>query len=111
MVISPLPLRIANPTDTLTYRITVTNNSASVNATSVVITDPEPQFTTYVGGSAKMNTDTGFDYSEATNTVLTDAAGGDTYDFGVTTPGVATYSYGTLAPGTKVVLFYQVTID
>lgn len=99
----------ANPGDRLTYRITVTNDSSYINAASVVITDPEPQFTTYVGGSAKTTT-TGAVYGSATG--LTDAnAGDDGYDFNVTTDDTATYSFGTLAPSETVILYFQVDID
>ncbi len=101
----------ADPTDTLTYRITVTNDSAAVNAESVKITDPEPQFTTYVGGSAERAA-SGVVYNDVANTVLTDLdAGDDNYDFDVTTPDTITFSVGTLAPSATVVLYYQVQIN
>ncbi len=94
------------PGDTLTYRITVSNGGAG-DATSVVITDPMPLYTTYTAGTAKSNT-TATTYADVGNTVLTDAADADPYDFTGTT---ATLSVGTLTAGSTSVLFYQVTID
>ncbi len=99
------------PGDTLTYRITVTN-SGTGSATSVVVTDPMPLYTTYTPGTAKSDTVAGTTYAAAA-TVLTDASDApiDQYDFGVTTANTATLSVGTLAGGATSVLFYQVTID
>jgi len=96
------------PGSTLTYRITVTN-SGSGNATSVVITDPMPAYTTYVAASAKSDP-TATTYALAA-TVLTDdplLPVVDGYDFTGTT---ATLNVGTLAGGATTVLYYQVTID
>jgi len=96
------------PGDTLTYRITV-NNTGAGNATSVVITDPMPQYTTYTAGTAKSDP-TATTYAVAA-TVLTDTAAdapGEPYDFTGTT---ATLNVGTLAAGATIVLYYQVTID
>lgn len=102
----------AVPGDVLTYRIIVTNQSATANANSVVITDPAPQFTTYQAGSAKSSNDPTAVYATAANTTLTDTNGdGDGYDFGLTTGGTATYSVGNLAPSSSVVLFFQVAIQ
>lgn len=101
----------AAPGATLTYRITVTNNGTS-DATSVEITDPAPQFTTYTAASAKTATGAAATYAAAS--ALTDAdAGDDGYDFAVTTGNTATYSVGTIAPGAAnaVQLFFQVSID
>jgi uncharacterized repeat protein (TIGR01451 family) len=94
----------------LTYRVTVTN-SGSGDATNVVITDPIPTYTTYVSGSAKRATGVASTYAGAPTT-LTDSADGDGYDFGITTPGIATYSVGTIAPGAAnaVQLFFRVTV-
>jgi uncharacterized repeat protein (TIGR01451 family) len=101
----------AAPGATLYYRITVTNGSTTTNANSVVISDPQPQFTTYDAGSAKVDSTIGVDYATAATT-LTDAdAGDDGYDFNVTTGDTATYSISTLAPGASVVLFFTVTIN
>jgi fimbrial isopeptide formation D2 family protein len=102
----------AAPGATLYYRITVTNPSATTNANNVVISDPQPQFTTYDGGSAKANTTAGVTYADAGNAVLTDAnAVDDGYDFNVTTGNTATYSVGNLTPGASVVLFFTVTVN
>jgi len=98
----------AAPGATLTYRITVTNNGTS-DATSVVITDPAPQFTTYAAGTAKRATGAASTYGAAPAS-LTDGADGDDYTFGA---GTATYNVGTIVPGAgnAVQLFFQVTID
>jgi len=98
------------PGSTLTYRITVSNGGAG-DATSVVITDPMPAYTTYTAGTAK--SDTAVLTYAAAATALPDASDAptDTYDFGVTTANTATYNVGTVAAGATVVLFYQVTID
>jgi len=103
----------AAPAASLFYRITVTNNGSS-NATTVLITDPQPIYTTYTAGSAKYAIGAAVNYGAAA--ALTDAAGGDvygSYDFGITTALVATYSVATLAPGAAnaVQLFYKVTIN
>ena len=95
------------PGDTLTYRITV-NNGGAGNATSVVVTDPMPLYTTYTAGTAKSNT-VATTYADVANTVLTDVVDGpEPYDFTGTT---ATLNLGTVLPGATSVLFYQVTID
>ena len=97
------------PTDTLTYRITVSNTGAG-NATAVVVTDPMPLYTTYTPGTAKSNT-VATTFADVLNVVLTDdplLPVVDGYDFTGTT---ATLNVGTLAAGATSVLFYQVTID
>jgi hypothetical protein len=110
-VVPPATLAIA-PGATLYYRITVTNGGSS-NATSVVITDPQPLYTTYTAGSARRATGAAVNYGAA-GTILTDAsAADDGYDFGVSTAGQATYSVGTVAPGAvnAVQLFFRVTVN
>lgn len=102
----------AKPGDTITYKIVVTNNG-SADASSVVITDPLPAFTTYVAGSAESSANAAATYG-AGNTALDDDTAGtpdDGYDFGITTADEATYTVGTLAQGNSIVLFFQVTID
>ena len=97
------------PADTIYFRITVTNGGSS-NATSVVLTDAQPAYTTYVGGRAYTASGTGNDYG--TGTLLTDAnAGDDGYDFNVTTANTATYSIGTIASGATVQFFFRVTVN
>ncbi len=99
-----------NPGDTLTYRITVSNTGTS-NATSVVIRDPTPQFTTYVAGSAKSHNAAGATYAAAA-TALTDAnPADDGYDWNINTTNASTYNVGTLAPAAVRVLYFQVTIQ
>ena len=44
----------AAPGETITYTITVTNNGNS-NATAATVTDPVPQFTSYVASSTRLN--------------------------------------------------------
>jgi uncharacterized repeat protein (TIGR01451 family) len=110
-VVPPATLAIA-PGASLYYRITVTNSGSS-NATSVVITDPQPLYTTYTAGSARRATGAAVNYGAAA-TVLTDAsAADDGYDFGVTTAGQATYSIASIAPGVanQVQLFFRVTVN
>ena len=106
--VSPLPV---NPGATLTYRISVANTGTG-NATSVVIIDPKPAYTTYVGGSAKRATGAGVTYAAAP-TALSDAVDGDGYDFNITTSGVGTYSVGTITPGgaNAVQLFFRATVN
>jgi uncharacterized repeat protein (TIGR01451 family) len=95
-----------NPAATLTYRITVTN-SGTGNATSVVLTDPMPTYTTYVASSARRASGTTNTYGVATN--LTDAVDGtDSYSFGSNT---ATYNIGTINSGSSVQFFFRVTVD
>ncbi len=95
------------PGSTLTYRITVTNNGTG-DATSVIVTDPMPLYTTYTAGTAKSDTVIGTTYVAAP-TVLTDAVDvPEPYDF---TANTATLNVGTLVGGATTVLFYQVTID
>jgi uncharacterized repeat protein (TIGR01451 family) len=98
----------AAPGTTLTYRITVTNGGAAA-ATNVEISDPVPQFTTYVADSAKADTATGTSYGAAATT-LTDAdnAGDDGYIFSGNT---ASYTVPTVSGGSSVLLFFQVTIN
>jgi uncharacterized repeat protein (TIGR01451 family) len=105
------PAAGVNPGATLYYRITVTN-SGTGNATSVVLTDPQPTYTTYAAASAKRATGAAVSYAAAP-TSLTDANDGDGYDFGITASGVATYNIGTITPGAAnaVQLFFRVTVN
>jgi uncharacterized repeat protein (TIGR01451 family) len=98
------------PLSTLTYRITISNGGAG-SASSVVITDPMPAYTTYVPGSAKSSTVLGALFANIANVALTDIADADGYDFGVTAANQATLSVPTVAAGATVVLIYQVTIQ
>ena len=98
------------PLSTLTYRITITNGGAG-SASTVVITDPMPAYTTYTPASAKSSTVAGALFANVANIVLTDVADADGYDFGVTAANQATLSVPTVAAGATVVLFYQVTIQ
>jgi uncharacterized repeat protein (TIGR01451 family) len=114
-VVPPATLAIA-PGATLYYRITVTNSGSS-NATSVVITDPQPLYTTYLAGSGRrVLTGTPTNYGAA-GAALTDAsAADDGYDFGVTTAGQVTFSIASIsplsaAPANAVQLFFRVTVN
>ena len=100
------------PLSTLTYRITISNGGAG-SASTVVITDPMPAYTTYTPASAKSSVVAGALFADVANVVLTDAADApiDEYDFGVTALKQATLSVPTVAAGATVVLFYQVTIQ
>jgi hypothetical protein len=101
------------PAGSLYYRITVSNTGSGA-ATNVVITDPQPVYTTYLAGSAKRATGAAVSYAAAPTT-LTDAnPADDGYDFNVTTAKTATYSVGTIATGgvtTAVQLFFRVTVN
>jgi len=101
----------AAPGATLYYRITVTNSGSS-DATSVVITDPQPLYTTYTAGSGRRATGAAVNYGAAA-TVLTDAVDGDGYDFNITTAGQATYSIASIASGAgnAVQFFFRVTVN
>jgi uncharacterized repeat protein (TIGR01451 family) len=94
-----------NPASTLTYRITVTN-SGTGNATSVVLTDPMPTYTTYVASSARRASGTTNTYGVATN--LTDGNDVDGYTFA---SGTATYNIGNITSGSSVQFFFRVTVD
>jgi uncharacterized repeat protein (TIGR01451 family) len=97
----------AAPGASLYYRITVTNTGTS-NATSVVITDPLPPYTTYTGGSARQAIGAAVNYPAVG--ILTDTADGDGYTFAA---GLATYSIASIAPGVanQVQLFFRVTVN
>ena len=91
------------PTDTITYTLVVTNTSGTVAASSVVIVDPVPAYTTYVGSS------------------VTDSGGDGTIDFSIdgstygtaddTTARYVRVTYATLAAGASRTITFQVTID
>ena len=94
------------PGTELTYQATVTNVGTGV-ATSVVISDIVPQYTTYVAGSIKTGATAG---SLVARTDASDGDGGR-YDAGtdvVTAGGAGVLSLG--AGGTWV-LEFKVTID
>ena len=102
----------AAPAASLFYRVTVTNTGLG-NATTVVLTDPQPVYSTYTSGSAKRATGAAVGYAAAPTTLTDLNPADDGYDFGVTTALVATYSIGTIAPGAAnaVQLFFKVTIN
>jgi uncharacterized repeat protein (TIGR01451 family) len=72
------------------YSIAVTVSGAGT-ASSVVITDPVPANTTYVGGTLLLN-----------GAALTDAADADAGDVGATTPGTVTVRLGDLTTASPV---------
>ncbi len=89
----------------------MTNENAQVNADSVVITDPIPQFTTYQTGTAKMDATTGKDYASASTGLGDVNSDSDGYDYNISNPGEVTYNAGNLPPSASVVLYFQVQID
>ncbi|MHB8092503.1 MAG: isopeptide-forming domain-containing fimbrial protein [Syntrophales bacterium] len=94
------------PGSVLTYLITVTN-SGNGNATSVVIADIVPQYTTYKAGSIKTGATVG------TLTARTDAADGDGAEYNTGSNSIVVPDGGTLtigATGTTVIQF-QVTVN
>jgi uncharacterized repeat protein (TIGR01451 family) len=87
------------PGTTLTYSIVVTNNGAAT-ANLVVLTDPIPANTTYVGNSITQDAAT-----------RTDADGDDNADHNVTNPNTVTVDIGSLASSASTTITFQVTID
>lgn len=87
------------PGATLTYTMVVTNGGSG-NATSVVLTDPIPTNTTYVGSSIVQD-----------GTGRSDGADADSADYNISNPGKVTVNIGTLAPGGSTTLSFQVTIN
>jgi len=103
------PAAGVNPGSTLYYRITVTNNGTG-NATSVVLTDPQPTYTTYVANSGKRATGAAVSYGAAPTTLTDSSSDGDGYSFA---SGTATYNIGTITPGAanQVQFFFRVTVN
>lgn len=101
----------AAPGATLTYRVTVTNSSATQAATNIVITDVlDTNYVTYTNNGGKSGTTVGQTYAAAP-TVLTDLnAADDGYDYSVTAANQVRYAVANLAASSSVVLYYQVTI-
>ncbi len=100
----------AQPGDTLTYRIEVTN-SGTVDALNVQITDTIPTlYTSYVATSARWNNAAATTYAASAANSLTDASDSpaDEYNF---TGSTATYGVGSMAPGAVAVLLFQVTVQ
>lgn len=95
----------AEPGDTLIYRI-VLENASSKTANSVQITDSVPAYTAYEGTSAKASSDDTTVYSSAA--ALTDDVDGDTYS---QSGGSIIYDVGTMVPGAKATLYFEVTIQ
>lgn len=94
------------PGSVLTYTLTATN-SGDGNATSVVITDIVPQYTTYATGSIK----TGAGVS--TLTARSDAIDGDGAEYNAGTSTVVTPDGGTLTlgPAGTWVIQFKVTVN
>lgn len=94
------------PGSVLTYTVTITN-SGNGSATSVVITDITPTYTTYKAGSIKTGS------TVPTLTARTDATDGDGAEYNSGSHSVVVPDGGTLnigASGTTVVQF-QVTVN
>ncbi len=87
------------PGTVLTYTIVITNNG-SADANSVVLTDPVPADTTYVGSSIVQD-----------GVGKTDGGGDDNADHDVTNPNTVTVDVGVLAAGASTTVTFQVTID
>ncbi len=94
------------PGTELTYTVTVTNNGTG-NATSVVITDLIPDFTTYKAGSMRTGASTG------TLTSRTDASDGDgaAYNSGINAVVVGNSGSLSIGPGGQWIVEFKVTID
>ena len=112
----------ADPTDTLEYRIDVTNNG-TVQATAVVLTDSDHANTTYVASQIRI----GSNATCASNALKTDAAAGDAA-CAADACGAANFdgsgnltaylgntanetTGGTLAVSSQVYVCFQVTVD
>ncbi len=89
--------------DTLEYRLTATEATTLSNATSSVLVDEVPVFTTYVAGSTTLNGTAVADGALST-LPLTSANGG----LSVNSPAQAT---GVIAAGASAVVIFQVTVD
>ncbi len=87
------------PGTTLTYTIVVTNTGTGT-ASNVLLTDPVPANTTYVGGTITQDA-----------AARTDIADGDNADWNDTTANTVTVSIGTLAGAASTTIEFQVTID
>ncbi|MDH3785087.1 MAG: DUF11 domain-containing protein, partial [Acidobacteriota bacterium] len=99
VVKSVSPVGNQPPGTTLTYTIVVTNNGA-VDALNIVLTDPVPANTTYVGSSITQDAAT-----------RTDGADGDNADHDDTNAGEVTVAIGTLASGASTTIVFEVMID
>lgn len=117
-----------NPGNTLEYVIAVANGGSAGTATDVIISDPVPEFTTYVAASMGVDPD-GVSGWTALNDGANDAADPGEFDSGAGSDGTvyiyagtggddgtvaATYNDGTggsLTAGTTTYGLFQVTID
>ena len=111
VTVNTVALTIAK-TAVVTYKIVVTNSSATTSANSVTITDTIP--TPYVAytGNARYNNSALATYAGSAANTLTDGSDSptDEYSFNAGTNTV-TYGVGTLAPSGVAVLFFQVTVQ
>jgi len=96
---SVAPIGDQPPGTTLTYTVVVTN-TGNAAASSVVLTDSIPGFTTYVAGTLVYN-----------GTPQSDAADGDEGDVNDSNPNAVTVNVGALAVAASVTIEFQVTID
>ncbi|HEV8700513.1 MAG TPA: hypothetical protein VGV60_04480 [Candidatus Polarisedimenticolia bacterium] len=96
---------IVEPLDTLRYTITV-QNSGTIPATGVVLTDSVPANTTYVAGSTTLN-----------GTAVPDVAGTSPLAAGIDisssdlTPPLPGPGAGTISPGETAVLQFELLVD
>jgi uncharacterized repeat protein (TIGR01451 family) len=120
----------AAPTQTLEYRVTVTNNG-TVNATSVVLTDSDNANTTYVPGSMRIgpsnayggagnlnpgdgNSDSAFPMPcnlAACGHGHVDGSGNVTAYLGNTANDGAAGPGGTITTGQTIYVYFRVTVD
>jgi uncharacterized repeat protein (TIGR01451 family) len=96
---SVLPAGPQPPGTVLTYTVVV-SNSGTGTASSVVLTDPIPATTTYIGSSIEQDTNT-----------RTDNGGDDNADFNITNAGQVTVSIGSLASSGSTTIEFRVTIN
>lgn len=96
-----------NPTDTLEYVIVVSNSASSGTATDVIISDPIPEFTTYVGGSMDFDNHTAITGSGAWTSVTDVETDTDKGEFDPTPGSEEVWIYaGTLGADTGTATTY-----
>ena len=112
-----------NPTDTMQYLIVIDNSAAGAGtANNIVVSDPIPQFTTFVASSIELDDGAGTFVAQDETADDGDAAELDTTGNGTvyvyagaggddTTAGAGNGDGGNLVAGEISYVIFQVTID